>query len=239
MTIDGKVMVRYNPEADAVYSDITARAQWREGSVTTEVVLGDGAPTIKASNLDEVAQSIVTAKDKSQGVVVQLRINKIDPATASDADRSALQTKLGELGASDGMWLDISLYKIVGGVETKIEKVDTPLKLSMDIPAELRANQRTFYLLRAHEGEAPQVGTGSGDTITFETDRFSTYTLGSKDPQSKAPTPSSSTQSAATTTRASTPKTGDDLVSWPVSLLCALCLIASGVLFFAARRCRE
>lgn len=99
---------------------------------------------------------------------------------------------------------------------------------------------RTFYLLRAHEGEAAQVGTGSGDTIAFETDRFSTYTLGSKDTQQKAsatntPTQNPSVQSSTTTTRASTPRTGDSTGSWAALLICAL---LGGSALALARGCR-
>lgn len=230
--IDGKVKVAYNPSSDHVYSDMTVQAQWtEEGSLATEIVLGDGVPQIVAPNLNEVARALVTPEEIKQGAVVRLKITLIDPSAALPADEAALRSKLKEVGAGDSMWLDISLYKVVGGVETKLHSIPSPLKLALDIPEDMRAEGRTFYLLRAHDGAVDVVSTGTGATLSGETDRFSTYVLGSKDAQQ-----GTDAKGGAAKTGSGLAKTGDALAPWIVPSLGMLSLLAFGVLLLAARK---
>ena len=59
------------------------------------------------------------------------------------------------------------------------------VKVTVTVPEELRNTdpdvKRTFYVVRVHDGVTTILGESTGDTISFETDKFSTYSLTYKD----------------------------------------------------------
>lgn len=235
---DGKVMLRYEPESDPVYYDMEVQAQWAldpKAGLKTEVVLGQGAPTIKASNLDEVASGLVTPEELAQGVTVRLVVNVLDKSKVADTDKAALEATFKELGVTDHQWLDISLVKIVGGTQTKIETLKTPLKFTVETPKEMRADGRTYYLLRKHGGEVTAVASGKGTVLSAESDRFSTYVLAYKGSSGANPAQAAAAAPQQTTSRTTLAHTGD---ATPAFLSALLALMGSGALVAAAKRRR-
>ena len=86
-----------------------------------------------------------------------------------------------------GMYLDLSLLKKIGESEA-IAVHDTDgnmVKVTLTVPEELRSTnpsiKRTFYVVRVHNGETTVLGASTEDTVSFETDKFSTYSLMYKD----------------------------------------------------------
>ena len=226
MVRDGKVMVSYDPQADPVYSDLTVLAQWSEGSLATEIVLGKGAPKIESVNLDKVARLVFTDDEVGKGALLRLVVNPVDSSDVAKADKSALEAKRNELGADERMWLDISLYKVVGGVEEKLESTPEPLKLSMEVPEGSRANGRTFHLVRGHGGKADVLASGKQTTLSFETAVFSPYLLVSTD----------ANQDKGSAAKSATPRTGDAIPAGLVVLLGLACLASAATLTVSLRR---
>ena len=239
---DGKVMMSFDPESDPVYYDMEVQAQWELNpnyGLTTEVVLGDGVPTIKVSNLDEIASSLVTEEELDQGVVVRLVVNAIDKSALTDAERAALEAKFKELGATDYQWLDISLIKIVGDTETKIETLKTPLKFTVEIPEAMRAANRTHYLVRMHGGKAQAIANGKDTVLAAESDKFSTYVLAYMDVTGGSPKDSpkqgSTTQQQNKAATTSLAHTGDSTPTHLMGLVAGMVLAASAILGVAKR----
>ena len=221
---DGKVMLSYQPESDPVYYNMQVQAQWAldpEAGLTTEVVLGEGAPVVRVSNLDEVARALVSDEELAQGVIVRFIVNPIDKSTVTDAERATLEAKFRELGATDHQWLDISLVKIVGDVETKITTLPMPLKFTVVTPEAMRAAGRTYYLTRVHDGVASVAASGTETVLAAESSQFSTYVLAYKESAPASPLP----------------RTGDALPVYPLVLLGGMVLIAAGI--FAVKRRRS
>ena len=69
----------------------------------------------------------------------------------------------------------------INGVE--ISEMASPIKLSMTIPSEFIKKNRQFGIVRLHDNEANGLKSSlaNENIITFETDRFSIYTLVAKD----------------------------------------------------------
>ena len=69
----------------------------------------------------------------------------------------------------------------INGVE--ISEMRLPIKLSMTIPSEFIKKNRQFGIVRLHDNEANGLKSSlaNENIITFETDRFSIYTLVAKD----------------------------------------------------------
>ena len=89
---------------------------------------------------------------------------------------------------------------------TKLTNLSDKIKITLDIPEDLPAVQegytRIFNVIRVHDGKAEKLTTvNNGDnTITFETDKFSTYALAYKDVANK------------TENNINNPNTGDSIV---------------------------
>lgn len=104
---------------------------------------------------------------------------KVDNSTP-DADTKALvESKAGDK-ATGIKYYDISmLRKVAENPEQKLTTLGTKVSITMDIPADIKAADRTYYIIRVHNGAADILNDldNNADTITFETDRFSTYAL--------------------------------------------------------------
>ena len=228
--IDGDTVYEpFDPESNDIFSDVVLRARWHEGTLTCEVALGEGAPKVEAPNLREVAVLEVTDDEIARDALVRLSVEAPGEGGVDTADRDALAARVSEFGGTAATWLDLSLAKRVGGEGAEsvaISQTQLPLELSVEVPEALRNNDanvvRTFYLLRAHDGEVDVVASGTGDTLSGTTDRFSTYLLAYHDgtPDRMAPTGNA----------AGLPKTGDaTTLGMVVALIvAAIALVAMG-----------
>ena len=168
-----------------------------ETKIETEVQTDDKSPKLEASNLTkDVAESTLTDKEKEiideavnsgkdVDVDVYLAIRDIaDEITAED--KAKLEAKASDAGQL--AYFDISLFKeiIVDGSSqgaTSIHELATPLKLTIGVPKSFPAvadgYTRTYVVLRLHDGVVtvlPATVNADG-TISFETDRLSTYAV--------------------------------------------------------------
>ena len=94
-------------------------------------------------------------------------------------DKSLIEKALGDFTL--GLYLDISMFKQIGSDDAvKLTDISEKVSISIEIPEELRADGRTYKIIRVHNGEI-EIIDGVYDpatgTFTFETDRFSMYTL--------------------------------------------------------------
>lgn len=99
-----------------------------------------------------------------------------------------------------GKFLDISLFLNVLDADDnlivdneRIHNPDTKFTIKMDIPKDLISSDskisRTYQIVRIHDGEAQILEStydGSAQTISFETDRFSTYAITYTDTEEKS-----------------------------------------------------
>ncbi len=100
----------------------------------------------------------------------------------TDSDMEKITTALGKYKL--GMCMDISLWKQIGsGTKEYITNTTGNISIKITLPEELRADNgvtRIYKILRLHDGEVTVIDTvydSSKHTLTFETDKFSTYAL--------------------------------------------------------------
>ena len=138
---------------------------------------------------DAIANKILTAEEfeqmaNGQDVKVYLQVKDIS-STASSADKDLINDAKGNSKVS--MYLNIDLLKEVGSTQTKVTETNGKVKISLQIPSELintnSSVTRTFSIIRIHNGVATVLDctTIDSQTISFETDQFSTYALAYKD----------------------------------------------------------
>lgn len=81
-------------------------------------------------------------------------------------------------------YLDVKVsLKVDNGqasAQGKISEIEEPITFTIDVPENLQGKELNFYVVRVHDGKAEKLQTKvseDGKTLSFETDKFSTYAL--------------------------------------------------------------
>lgn len=168
----------------------TAGTEPESGIVTLVVKPIDNAPiTSISSPTEEVKDMLLTDEEKQQvqnGTDIRIVLEVRDAGnTVSSSEQAAVQQDLNEFVV--GQYLNINLYKLAGTERTNITKTVKKIRIVITVPEALRNTDenktRTFAVSRVHDGSAELLNDmdENTDTITIETDRFSTYAIVYKD----------------------------------------------------------
>ena len=160
----------------AFYIDVNEHAADRY-----EIMTLDGAPAIDSPNMPDVVGETLTQDELDAGYYLLLVSSPLAEVEVPSGDKAALASQANDLGATAGTWFDISLYKVLGEERTKLTEAGCPVDLTVSVPAELQKDGRTFYLLSCHDGTVTVAAQGTGDTLAWTTDKFSTYLIAYKD----------------------------------------------------------
>ncbi len=181
----GQDRVLMNLASQEGYLNITVHNEYANMAQET---IGNQLENITSiPNMSEVLNSILTPDDKmlafkGENVSVNLSIfNNNDLQTEDDK-------KIKRIAAKEnfeiGDFFEIVLMKTTQGSTQMVTELDTPMTVVMNIPQNLKADGRAYCIMRAH-----QMSDGSIDisfladtdsdpnTVTFQTDRFSSYAL--------------------------------------------------------------
>ncbi|MBS7008918.1 hypothetical protein [Anaerostipes sp.] len=226
----GDTIVTYtgsNPDADwfklkngkLAYKQSSDLSSWSIASFGTAsgsiaVEQPSRAPAITLENTD--TDKFLTADDKQKiadGSTVEI-VLKSEPVTAPPADiQKLLKEQMDRTQTHQASILDINLLKVTDGAPEKIPVLDSPLKITFQVPEEFQKEGRQFQVIRIHQeddgsstAEVLNNLSTEPDKVTIETDRFSVYTLVYKDPLN-----SSAASSAAGSEN--TPASTDDRTS--------------------------
>ena len=169
------------------------------------------------------------------GATAELRLNITeDAADITEEERQRMAA--GYPGLSVGAYDDLMLEKKIGTADwTRMVRANGELTILLDIPAELIAGNRTFSVIRSHDGALSLLSDTDSDnaSVTFKTGLFSPYAIDYDDGGES----SAAVQNAAakkTGPQASgekyAPKTGD-----PAEGAGILLLVMAGLLLLARR----
>ena len=161
-------------------------------SINVEVVKKEDTPdtTIEGSN-NEIINSVFTEEEikafkNGVKVEVTIDINNIENKV-TDSDKKLIDNKL-KADEKIGTILDIVLNKNVDGNKNSVHELNSAIKLKVAIPENIinkdASIKREYSVIRIHNGESenmPVDYNANDNTITFETDRFSTYAIVYKD----------------------------------------------------------
>lgn len=228
------------------------------GDISKDVERGKNAPVTSISTPTEILADMIALTDMEKAQIAggtNIRIvldvkdmqHKITPS-----DKGAVEAALN--GFAAGQYLDISLYKLIGENRTDITETSGKLTITIDVPDSLKNRNgkvaRSFAVVRVHDGQAEMLHDldDSTDTITIETDRFSTYAIVYKDTATDEGDESGSSNGASQpntlqpagvkseSAKDNEPKTGDDV---SVELYATLAMVAGFtylLVYFAEHR---
>lgn len=169
----------------------------------------------------------ITSKDIDE---VRLYASSIDD-TVTDSDEYLVKSKLGENDKVVG-YLDLGLYllnkKSIVGAATELSN---DVKVTIDVPEELIKSGRKFSIIRVHDGGADKlIDLDSDDsTITFETNKFSTYAIVYEAEKENATTVKSNSNTK-------NPFTSNDVLKYVIALLSSL--LVGGASVYALKKAK-
>lgn len=113
---------------------------------------------------------------------INLYVEDVGDREAAQVQEEFAEKKLP--GMDIGQYFEVSLTASKKGDTKTISELPTALKVVIDVPAYLKAEKRRFYVLRLHtkedgSREFAQLSDedDNPDTITFSTDKFSSYAI--------------------------------------------------------------
>ncbi|MDD2972310.1 MAG: SdrD B-like domain-containing protein [Lachnospiraceae bacterium] len=153
--------------------------------IKTKVEASEGVK-IKAGNLNELAGLLFTKDEietdigatEAKKATVTLRVQEQAEAGEGNSDQSTLQKFASDNSKKTGIYLDISVEKQIEGDEAKkISQTPKNLEISIEIPESIRGNSN-YQVASVHEGGlCIHDTTQHGDTLTFYSNKFSTYAI--------------------------------------------------------------
>ncbi len=145
---------------------------------------------------DDLISNLLTDAEKTRlenGEEVKVWIEATDiSATVSQTDKDLIDSKKGN--TTIGMYFDIDLLKQIGSDSpVNITDTDGAVTITLKVPSSLiNSNSsvtRTYQMIRVHNGVAtviPCTYNAANQTISCETDQFSTYALAYVDQQNNS-----------------------------------------------------
>ena len=161
-------------------------------SEKTDVVVKPSTPSVKVDGFDKesIKKDVLTEEEKKQvedgaSSNVYLEVEMLDEADVPAEDIVKINAKAAEIkDLKKGIYLDIAIWKVIGdnrAVKVQNIELSQKIKISVDLPSNLiapKGKERTYYIIRVHDGKTDLLpATLKGNTITFETDKFSTYSI--------------------------------------------------------------
>ena len=180
--------------------------------------------SVSDKTLEKVITAIEEKKEISMVVVAQpVAAEELQKTAKADMDKiEGLLTGSGTVAQYLDLAVLIQAKDTAGNVET-LGTVDEPTKkvtFTISIPESLKKKDRIFEIILVHNGgeakKLTEVVDNQDGTLTFTTDKFSTYALAYTDPTpippnpTPNPSPNPSVQDSTTVTAEKiSPKTGD------------------------------
>ena len=198
-----------------------------EMTQTIEAILNQSAGMENVSGV--TAMKVISAVQSGQAVKAELVVKEMTEEEVKQIatnDKAAIEDKvISELGKdADVQYLDLSIVLKAGERELgTLNKLEEEITITVAIPEELKAEGRIYKVIRNHNGVVEVLDTivNEDGTISFKTDRFSTYALAYAD---KVET--STNIDAKPTTGTKAPQTGDNSSAMGYVVMCLVALVA-------------
>jgi hypothetical protein len=193
----------------AYTQEFTVTFKMPAGDVNVDVKNDTTAPTTQLTNtksdLEEkvLTESELAAVKNGEDANIYLEIKDVN-ATVPSEEKKAVEDLLSKDKLAT--YFDISMYVKQGSNTRQVTSTDGTVTVSIKIPSEYINTDSTvtriYYIIRYHDGVATKLEAkydAATGTLTFATDKFSTYALAYAD-KSDATTPTEQTKSSTNTT---------------------------------------
>ena len=204
---------------------------------TQQVVADIVAGSVSDAVVDEkTAEKVTEAINKGQTVTAEIVVKEVEQNEIAQIEQTAIEEKVtAELGEDAKVqYLDVSIVLMAGDEELgTLNELKEEITITVAIPEELKAEGRIYKVIRNHDGEISVLNTivNEDGTISFKTDRFSTYALAYADAETTNTNPVVKPTTPSTDIKA--PQTGDNN---SVMAYVVVCLVALAAIVVTKRR---
>ena len=177
-----------------IYADLVKNTVTAPGEVEIDAPNNNTGGAKLNNSVDELMEIIpfteeeLEAIEQGADVTIQLTVTDISK-TVSDTDKKLISTKTG--GYAVGMYFDASMFMQIGDNEvTRLTNMNENkyVTITLTLPDSLINTDKNLFrdyrVIRVHEGKADIITPkfdAATKTLSFETDRFSTYAITYKD----------------------------------------------------------
>ncbi len=172
-----------------------------DNTVQIEVptISDSGTPSqvmVGVTNQNEIGQALVNALQatsiRAKHMKIKVSINNKEESAVDTDVLNSMKTALtaSQSTAKMAQYMDISLDVIdrdTGEIIGNLTAIDTRIKFKVAIPESLKNTDskitRTYYIVRYHDGASDVIDASMNEdgTLSFESDKFSTYALAYRD----------------------------------------------------------
>ena len=156
-------------------------------SVQREVVIGEDAPRVNIPTVVEELKNTVLNKEEKEavekGAYVEIVLNvEIKEDVEPEYVTVVEEVTEGKYVIGQYLELDLNIY-VDNEINRAVTLTEEPIQITIDIPEDMFSEKREYVIIREHDGTMDILEDIDNDprTITFETDRFSTYVIGYSD----------------------------------------------------------
>ena len=231
--------------------------------IISDVLQGNSTSAVNAETqkaLEDAVKGGQTISTKVEATTV------LDSSAVPAEDKSGIETFVQAMDkdAVIAQYLDLKVLLLADNQEIgEISQLSNPITFTLAIPDSLKADGRVFTVVRVHNGQEEALKTimNEDGTISFSTDRFSTYALVYTDAETtpgedptnppedpttpddpenpnQPTTPDDTTDPDQPTTGSDGPQTGDtsNVMLWVGILVLAACAMTVTLGFAATKR---
>ena len=144
----------------------------------------------------ETVAKIEKAIDEGKVISTEVQVTPVKETEVNAQDKKVLEGHIDE-NVNIAQYLDINiLVKAADQVIGEVNELNEEVAFIVAIPEDLMKEGRTFYVIRVHDGKVEKLDTVENEngTLTFKTDKFSTYALAYEDAQESTTTPTTPNQ---------------------------------------------
>ncbi len=163
---------------------------------TVEIEVEDTDVKVDISMSDEEQNTLLedlateeewAALEAGLSAIIKLLISSAENIL-TDTQKQVLEEVVTEAQYEVGRYLDIAMTMQVGDNDARaVTETNVPVEIVIDVPEDLQQAEREFSVIRIHDGVATVLEDLDDNpaTVTFQTDRFSSYTLVYQDAETR------------------------------------------------------
>ena len=129
-------------------------------------------------NFNQVVEKLLTTDEiraMAKGDTVDVSVS----LTKTDADESTRKKMEETVGHKPLQYFDLTMLKTMDGHTERVSEIPVSLEVVIEVPDEIYSEGKTYSVLRLHQGTISVLPDldDNPKTITFRTDRFSSYAI--------------------------------------------------------------
>lgn len=140
------------------------------------------------TNMQDVVNSLLTTDEKMyvlEGNNIKINLSIFDTQGLETDDTKQIKKAAAKDKISVGTNFEVVLMKTIDGYSQVVTEITEPAKIVVNVPMDLRDQSRQFCVIRSHRENDGSLRISylrdedsNPDTITFSTDKFSSYAIG-------------------------------------------------------------